>query len=122
MRRLRHSLITEIHKYPSKMTAQALTLPRKTVQTVMAFAQEKPQDVQVCYITSDLRFAATRPNNNWAVVVTHPDQNTQPTPSDLAQAEDDELLLVLSLNTKGVLEIQAWENQRGQRQAVELKI
>ena len=99
-----------------------LTLPRKTVQTVMAFAQEKPQDVQTCYITSDLNFAACRPSNSWAVVVTHPDQNTQPTESDLAQALDSELLLVLSLNTKGVLEIQAWENQNGQRQAVELKM
>jgi|GEM_PF-3565031 len=100
----------------------ALTLPRKTVQQVMAFAQTDPAAVQVCYIDQQLGYANQRPTDCWAVVVTHPDQNTEPTAADLDLAQADELLLVLSLNTKGVLEIQAWQNQNGARQAVELKI
>lgn len=103
-------------------TSQALTLPRKTVQQVMAFAQTKPQNVQVCYIDQQLSYSQNRPAECWAVVVTHPDQNTHPTASDLELANTDELLLVLSLNTKGVLEIQAWQTQSGAREAVELKI
>lgn len=103
-------------------TSDTLTLPRKTVQQVMAFAQTQPQNVQVCYIDQQLGYSQTRPNHCWAVVVTHPDQNTQPTDADLTLAEPQELLLVLSLNTKGVLEIQAWETQEDGRRAVELKI
>lgn len=102
--------------------SNALTLPRKTVQQVMAFAQTQPQNVLVCYIDQALAYSQTRPANCWAVVVTHPDQNTHPTSADLELAQPEELLLVLSLNTKGVLEIQAWESQNGAREAVELKI
>lgn len=101
---------------------EALTLPRKTVQQVMAFAQEKPNDFQTAYITSEQGFSRSEPDNAWAILVTHPDQNTHPTAEDLEQAVNHELLLVLSLNTKGVLEIQAWQGQNGERQPVELKI
>lgn len=88
----------------------------------MAFAQQTPDQSQTAYITGDLRFSQQAVEGPWAILITHPDQNTHPTADDLAQASDHDLLLILSLNTKGVLEIQAWQGQNAERKPVELKI
>ncbi len=59
----------------------------------------------------------------WAIYHSHPDEPAQPSSTDIDQSNyPDALYLIVSLNTKGVLELRGFRMKTGTPEAVDLTI
>ena len=103
-------------------------LPRRLAIRLLALAQQAPGEIEGVVIERNGKPSAVQPQAGagdavWARYRSHPAADWQPTAADLARwGAPGTLHLVVSIDTKGVLQLRCWTLETGRPMAHELKI
>jgi hypothetical protein len=103
-------------------------LPRRLAIRLLALAQQAEDRIEGVVIAREGKPVAVQPRAGegdevWAHYRSHPAADWQPTAADLGNwGPPGSLQLIVSIDTKGVLQLRGWSLEGGQAVAHELKV